>query len=129
MGGLLSPYREGATQWISLFKSGATFGLYARKVARACHLVGADVEWLEASVRSAARGFRRDRVASFRPRNFASLWTLKATLITDGRGSQRAQTTFSSFLFSIRAPSETLLSQGAFREEGFSLATYKARNP
>ena len=108
------PTEKGAIQRSSIFKSGATYGLYGQHLANACHLAGEDADWLTASVRSAARGLRKDRDTSLRIRNFASVRMLSDILVIDGRGSQLVQAAYLSLLFSIRVPSETLFIQRDF---------------
>ena len=83
----------------------------------ACHLVGADVEWLTPSVRSFARGLRRGRGASFRFHNFAPLGIIREALPLEGSRPQLLQAAILSFLFSLRVPSETLLLIRAFGDE------------
>ena len=111
------PTERGILQWSSIFKPGATFGLYTQHVLKACQLVGADVDWLTASVRSIARGLKRARDLSFRFHNFASLDIIKEVLAIEGWNSDFLQAIVISFLFSLRVPSETLMLVRAFGDD------------
>ena len=116
----LSPFppSEGIVlQWSSIFGSTATFGLYVQHLLKACQLVGATTEWLSASIRSIARGLKRNRDISFRFHNFADFAMLLELLALEGWRSPFVRAAMLSFLFSLRVPSETLLLRRAYGNE------------
>ena len=112
------PVREEVvTQWSSVFNNTATYGNYVTLLERCCFFLHFPTTWKSPCIRHIAKGLAKCQDKSFRFPNFIRSPLLLRIISheTSVNGpSEFAQAAFFSFLFSFRAPSETLQLKRAY---------------
>ena len=102
------PSERNVILWGSTFKAGATFRNYLGHLKKACFLTGSPVDWYTPAVRDISKGLRLAKKCSFKFPNF--LYTQDLFKIINGLGWEDTFSllAFTSYLFSLRIPSEAL---------------------
>ena len=95
-------------KWIATFNPGETFGLYANQVRKASILLGHDDACLTPEIRLIAKGLRNAQGKSFAFPNFIMTSDLMRIILDHGWQGAVGMIAYLPYLFSPRAPSETL---------------------
>ena len=98
------------------FRPGRTFRNYLGHLKKGCMMAGADLEWFTPGVKAASDGLRRAKRSHFAFPNFLFASDIFFTISTLGWGGMFCQLIFTTFLFSLRVPSEALLLRRAFAD-------------
>ena len=92
----------------TFFHPGGSFAQYLAHVMKASILLRQPTDWLTPVVRSVSRGLRGAQDLSFKFQNYMMAADLLRLLHVSNPSSEFGQAAFFSFLFLLRAPSETL---------------------
>ena len=111
----LHPTDDTVHLWSATFNTGKKFGQYLARLQKSCLLMAHDLSWLTPAARPFSKGLKNAQDLSSKPPNFIESKSLIRILEFAKLHSDRCQAYFLSYLFSLRAPSETLRLTRAFR--------------
>ena len=123
------PTEDSVQLWPTTFRPGKTFRNYSVRLKNARVLLNHPADWLTTTVREMSTGLTTAQDLSFKSPNFIKSEALIELLTFLKVGSVMGQACFLSYLFALRAPSETLRLVRAFadgRLAEFGPQEYKA---
>ena len=95
-------------RWIATCNPGKTFGHYINHVRKAAILLGHDDAWLTPDIRLIAKGIRNAADERFAFPKFIMTSDVMRIILDQGKRNAVGMTSYISYLFSLRAPSDTL---------------------